>query len=115
MKAIILAVCLVLGTPATAHANHQRRDDCRDGGGCNNDRRENSNYGQCRNFCPAFDKSPVQDSFNLDVCLPGATCYYGEPKKGDQGNPPPKEQQPQSVGCLVPFPYHCDPKPKETS
>ena len=25
-------------------------------------------------FSPSFDKSPVEDSFNVTVCLPGASC-----------------------------------------
>lgn len=85
MRAIILTIALVL-VPAPAYADHGGYRDDRDceSGNCN--RREDSSYGQCRNFCPAFDKSPVQDSFNFapQVCLPGATCYFEDRKKKEE-------------------------------
>lgn len=105
MKAIVLAIALVLGSPVAAQARDYRDDrDC-ESGNCGN--RSSDQYGQCKYMCPTFDKSPVQDSFNPVVCLPGATCNFGDKKEQ-----PPKDQKPQSVGCLVPFPYHCDPHPK---
>lgn len=61
-------------------------------------------------FSPGpFDDSPV-DAFNGNVvCLPGSTCYTDDRQRD---RPPPGEQEPQSVGCLVPAPFHCDPHPK---
>jgi hypothetical protein len=49
------------------------------------------NQGDCRNteagancedndFSPSFDKSPVQDSFNLVICLPMSTCNVNPPQ-----------------------------------
>lgn len=74
--------------PATAWADHgggyYDRDnrECR-GGGCDNEREENYDQTGCKYFCPAFDDSPVQDSFN--VCLPGATCHWHGREEGSQG------------------------------
>lgn len=71
---------------------------------------EGADYCDDRDFSPTFDKSPVQDSFN--VCLPGATCHYDgkdqAPAQGDgqQAWSPPSNLDPQ---C---FPYHCDPRPE---
>lgn len=123
---LALAAGLVLGAPAAAWGYHDGDDggsdsgyrsgqDCRDGGGCHNRRREDYGDNSCKYACPKFDKSPVQDSFNFapQVCLPGATCYFGdEKKKGDQ--PPSEGQQPTAAppACLVPVPFHCDPKPQ---
>lgn len=57
-----------------------------DGGdyGNDNDQRRCYHAENCRgSFSPGpFDRSPV-DAFNNN-CLPGATCYYGDPKKKDQ-------------------------------
>lgn len=115
-----LALNLLVATPAYAdNGGYGQGDECGRNGGCDNHRRENYGDNSCKYVCPAFDKSPVQDSFNLNVCLPGATCYYGEPKKdGQGGNQPPPQggQQPKSQGgldpaCLLSLPYHCDPKP----
>ena len=127
MKRLLLGGIMVLNllVAAPAYAYHDGGDDgggyrsgrdCRDGGGCDNERRENYSGAGCKYVCPSFDKSPVQDSFNLNVCLPGATCYYGEPKKDGQGNQPPKDGQKPSAApspaCLLSLPYHCDEPPK---
>jgi hypothetical protein len=58
-----------------------------DGGdyGNGNDQRRCHNSENCRgSFSPGpFDRSPVEIDGNT-VCMPGATCYYGDPKKKDQ-------------------------------
>jgi hypothetical protein len=82
----LFVVALLFGTAGQASADHgySQRDGCGEsGGGCNNEREENYSGAGCKYVCPSFDKSPVQDSFNVEVCLPGATCHFGE-KKGDQ-------------------------------
>lgn len=101
MKRLAIALVVVVGalTPtATAYADHDgyggyddgggysAERDCRDGGGCNNRRREEYGDNSCKYVCPAFDKSPVQDSFNLTICVMPGSCT-GEEKKGDQPAP----------------------------
>jgi len=65
----------------------------RDGGGCNNRRREDYQGAGCKYVCPSFDKSPVHDAFNFApfVCMPGATCYEDGDKRQHQGD----EDQPR--------------------
>lgn len=85
--------------------NSGERGDCNREGNCNDQRRCQGN--NCtdnhKSFSPDLKDSPVT------ICMPGSTCYFdgsGQPKKGgDQG------QKPASIACLVPVPYHCDPKP----
>lgn len=89
------------------------REGCgRDGAGCDNRRREDYNDSGCKYVCPKFDKSPVQDAFNLNfapsICMPFANCST-PPEKKDEKKP---GQQPTGLVCLIPFPYHCDPKPE---
>lgn len=79
--------------------------NCNREGNCNDQRRCQGN--NCtdnhKSFSPDLKDSPVT------ICMPGSTCYFdgnGQPKKGGG------DQKPQSVGCLIPVPYHCDPKPK---
>jgi hypothetical protein len=56
----------------------------RDGGGCNNRRRENYS-GACSKYnCQNFDKSPVQDSFNLTICVMPGSCTPQNGKKEQQ-------------------------------
>ena len=118
LAAVVVAAGLVFSLPpaqaATVARDHvARHDDDGDcqGGGCGGRSEEDSRYGSCRNFCPSFDKSPVQDSFNFDpqVCLPGATCYFEDRKKNQ---PQPKEQKPAAepdLLCVVrSLPWHCD-------
>lgn len=61
---------------------------------------------QCRgSFSPGpFDRSPVDVH---DNCI---SLDCGGSQKKDQ---PPPEQEPQSVACLVPAPFHCDQKPEQ--
>ena len=82
--AVLLAVGFALGAgPAYAdHGGYEGRDDCRDGGGCNNERHENYEGAGCKYVCPTFDKSPVQDSFNPTICvMPGSCADNGDKKK----------------------------------
>jgi len=98
---ILFGLTMVLGAAAPAVADHDyggygRGYDDRDGrecrgGGCGNEREESYDQTGCKYFCPAFDDSPVQDSFN--VCLPGATCNWNgrqpEERQPDEGQQPP--------------------------
>jgi len=93
--------------------------DCRgrdygDDGGRDSYRQEYGNRGdqsRCRgrgcrgSFSPGpFDRSPV----TIIVCPPG-TQYCGS--DGGRGqDQPPADEEPQSVSCLIPVPYHCDPR-----
>ena len=113
---LAVAAALLL-TPATAYADHggddyRQREGCGEqGGGCNNEREEDYSGAGCKYVCPSFDKSPVHDAFNFspEICMPGATCYYGDKdKRGQQGQQPTSEPNP---ACLVFVPFHCDPKP----
>lgn len=62
-------------------------DDGGDYGNGNDQRRCNHSQGDCKgSFSPNFDRSPVEITGN-SVCMPGATCYYGEPKKGSPASP----------------------------
>jgi hypothetical protein len=98
LGALIVAGALSLGLAGPAYADrggnndrYDQREGCGEqGGGCNNERHENYEGAGCKYICPTFDKSPVQDSFNFDpqVCLPGATCYFEDRKKGSQGQQP---------------------------
>lgn len=95
-----------LGKIQLAYSDEQPQ--CHEDGYCDGDdgddggQRYDQNYGsrddrnRSRNrnrgaFSPGpFDRSPV-DAFN-NLCMPGATCNYGDPKKKDQppdqgGNP----------------------------
>lgn len=100
MKRVVigLALSLTLATPP-AYANHRRDerprcDDSRDcdrnyGGGNGNSGKEGDQDGKdnCHSFC------------NNVIIIP---------------NPVPGGQQPgkpSSITCLVPVPYHCDPRP----
>lgn len=95
MKRLALALVVVVGAlspTATAYADHDYGGggysadrDCRDGGGCNNRRREEYGDNSCKYVCPAFDKSPVQDSFNLTICvMPGSCTGEGQKKDGEK-------------------------------
>lgn len=68
----------------------------------------NRNRGRNRGaFSPGpFDDSPVDAFNNNTICLPGSTCYTDDRQRDE------RRQQPQSVGCLIPVPFHCDPKPE---
>lgn len=86
----VIALSLGMGSPAYAdHGGYRQGDECGRNGGCDNHRRENYGDNSCKYVCPAFDKSPVQDSFNFDpqVCLPGATCYFEDRKKNQEQQP----------------------------
>lgn len=59
------------------------REGCGEqGGGCGNERDEEYGDGSCKYFCPAFDRSPVEDSFN--ICLPGASCDFDGRRDGER-------------------------------
>lgn len=74
--------------------------DCRDGGGCNNRRREDYGDGSCKYFCPAFDRSPVEDSFNPTICvMPGSCSSQGdERRRGDEEPAPAPGPEPGTMG-----------------
>lgn len=79
----LLLTGMVLFPTSSAFADRYggggERGDCNREGNCNDQRRCQGDG--CRgSFSPGpFDRSPV-DAFNNN-CLPGATCYYGDPKK----------------------------------
>lgn len=100
MLGLLMAGSLLLGPAAPAYAgrgggNGSGDNECGRNGGCNNERDENYSGAGCKYVCPSFDKSPVQDAFNLNVCMPGATCYYGDPKKKDPNQGDGQGQKPQ--------------------
>lgn len=74
-----------------------RRECGRNGSRCDDGHYQDSHEGGCNNFCPKFDKSPVDHSFNFDptICLPGSTCNVGD--KGRQ--PAPKDGQDNEGGA----------------
>lgn len=78
-----------------------RRGDCR------------GTKGHCEDndFSPSFQDSPVRDAFNFSpqICLPGATCHFEDRRPDERQGQQPTAGPP--IACLVPFPYHCDPKP----
>lgn len=92
-----LAAGLVL-VPGTAWADRGGYDDeCR-GGGCGNEREENYEGAGCKYVCPSFDKSPVQDAFNISptICMPMSTCHFdGSQEEGGQGEGGDQPAQPQ--------------------
>lgn len=71
-----MVLVLSLGMSAPAYADHGGDDyGCgRGGGGCNNEREEEYNGAGCKYVCPTFDKSPVQDSFNIQICVQPGSC-----------------------------------------
>lgn len=86
---------------------HDDRDQDRSNGKNSRGKCEGADYCDDRDFSPTFDKSPVQDSFN--ICLPGATCHYdgnGEPAPADS------DQAVALPPVVVCAPYHCDPQPE---
>lgn len=107
-RAAVIAALVVGLFPGTSFAYHNDRD-CDWEGNCGQQeyRHDYSNHDRNRNrdrdrgaFSPGpFDRSPV----NIWLCAPGSTCNRNP--GDDQG------QQPTGFACLVPFPYHCDPKP----
>lgn len=80
MKRLLgVAMGLVLLVPAPAWANHEGNSGGDYGG---NEREEEYGDGSCKYFCPAFDRSPVQDSFNPTICvLPDSCKFEGGEKK----------------------------------
>lgn len=77
---MVLVLTLGMSAPAYAGDRHGYRDDrdCQSGN-CGNESEDQ--YGQCKYVCPAFDKSPVQDSFNIQVCVQPGSCTAEDPKK----------------------------------
>lgn len=106
MKRVALALLITSFLTSPAYADHSDRD-CDWEGNCGRQeyRHDYSNHDRNRNrdrdrgaFSPGpFDRSPV----NIWLCAPGSTCN----RNPDEG------QQPAAFICLVPFPFHCDPKP----
>jgi hypothetical protein len=94
--------------------DHHKKKEDRSTGKNSRGKCEKADYCDDRDFSPTFDKSPVQDSFN--VCLPGATCNYGDDKgKRDSApEPAPSDSEQALPSNLDPrcFPFHCDPKPE---
>lgn len=88
-----LALLSIVLLPVNAEAK-DKKDKQRD------DRSTHSD-GKCKgaetcndqDFSPSFDKSPVQDSFNPVICLPTATCNFGD----GQQDTPPDQTTPQAL------------------
>jgi len=84
---------------------------CEDDYSCNDNGSDYGNRGdqsRCRgnncrgSFSPGpFDRSPV-DIHDNQVCISPDCSSHND---GSQ-----KEQRAMSIACLVPYPYHCDPK-----
>lgn len=86
------------------------RGDCQSGGCGNRSRRCDRSSGDCRS---SFSPGPFKDS-PVVICFPMSCNGDDGGGDGDRGpgpgkRPPPKERT--SLACLVPVPYHCDPKP----
>lgn len=85
LASVLLAGMILLST-TTAFADRYGGENgsCDREGNCNDQRKCQGD--NCRgSFSPGpFDRSPV-DAFNNN-CMPGATCYYGDPNKGKNGN-----------------------------
>lgn len=96
-------------------------DRCRSGGCDNRSRRCDRSSGDCRS---SFSPGPFKDS-PVYICAP-YSCNSGGQQSGSNdgsggdgggsgkqppgsGKKPPQEET--SLACLVPAPYHCDPKP----
>lgn len=125
-----LAATIIAATslfPAAAYADHER-ERCYDSGGCSDNEHDYSNHDRNRNrdrnrgaFSPGpFDRSPV-DIHDNQVCISPDCSNSGSEKKGGDkkgDQPTPGENGSRTyrleepITCLVPFPYHCDPKPK---
>lgn len=118
LSTLAVAAALLLGPTAPAYADRYGggdRGDCNREGNCNDQRRCQGN--NCtdnhKSFSPDLKDSPVT------ICMPGSTCYFdgnGQPKKdGGQGQDPQPGETPRAAmpnpACLVPAPWHCDPKP----
>ena len=96
MKRIIAAAVLAVGlTASPALADHDYGGYNRGGDqGSGNEREEDYEGANCKYVCPQFDRSPVRDAFNLNVCMPGATCHYDgqqdrQPEGGEGGGQQP--------------------------
>lgn len=86
---------------------HDRQGDDNGGEyGNGNDNRRCHGRGCRGSFSPGpFDRSPVDIH---DNCV-SLDC------SGEGGKHPPADQQPESLGCAVPVPFHCDPEPEPHS
>lgn len=112
MKKLAVGVLVIssLLPVGSAYADHYRgdRDDCNREGNCNDQRRCSGD--NCRgSFSPGpFDRSPV-DIHDNNVCIsPDCSSHRDGDDKGKKS----PGQEPTGIACLVPFPYHCDPKPE---
>lgn len=84
---VLVAVFSVVAIAPAAADHGGRYDEGCDGGYCAGE----DNRGDCRgseapcednDFSPSFDKSPVEDSFDPVICLPGSTCHFdGQPRE----------------------------------
>lgn len=112
VTSVIAAACILFpqGVAYADHGGYEQGDECGRNGGCHNERDENYSGAGCKYVCPSFDKSPVQDAFNINptICMPGSTCNFdGEKKEGQQPTSGP------DLMCIVrSLPFHCDPKPE---
>jgi hypothetical protein len=98
-KLLISAIAIASFLPSVAWAYD-------DGGdyGNDNDQRRCYHAENCRgSFSPGpFDRSPV-DIHDNQVCISPDCSSRGDNKKSGQA--------PAGFDCLIPFPFHCDPKP----
>lgn len=89
---LAMTAVLTFGWVGTASADSRGRErqecDADREGSCNRSGDCNNSDAPCEDndFSPTFDKSPVQDSFNPVICLPGATCNF-DGGKGDAQKP----------------------------
>ena len=92
MRRILLGamVALSMTVVTPAYADHGGYDEgCGRNGGCGNEREESYGNDSCKYVCPAFDKSPVQDSFNIQICVQPGSCSTPPEGEGNGGQQPP--------------------------
>ncbi len=111
---LVVAGSLLGGTgPALAY---------RDGGNCNREgscpdqRHCADNEGDCtdnhKSFSPTFDKSPVDHSGNITICVMPGSCTGKSDQPPPGGGQKPSSDQGDLVCTVKNLPYHCDSKPQ---
>jgi hypothetical protein len=76
--AALAVVALTLALAPPAYADHDGGYNRGGDQGSGNERDEEYGDNSCKYVCPAFDKSPVQDSFNIQVCVQPGSCSEKE-------------------------------------
>lgn len=81
LRVLLLSIGLVFSTTGVAYADndYEREGDENTGNG-SDDCSGATAPCEDNDFSPAFDKSPVRDSFNPEItfCLPFSRCEVGE-------------------------------------